>query len=128
VRVLKLKAFARWARKEGLAERSLRLAVEEMRSGLIDADLGGGLFKKRVARPGAGKSGGYRTLLAADLRERWVFMYGFAKSERDDLDDAELRDWKRLAKSYLALTEEMLDRAVDAGTLIEVTNDEPPGS
>src|SRR6266446_941273 len=100
MRVLKLKAFARWARKEALPDHSLRVAVEEMRSGLVDADLGGGLFKKRVARAGGGKSGGYRTLLAADLRERWVFLHGFAKSERDDLDDAELRDWKRLAKSY----------------------------
>jgi len=128
VRVLKLKAFARWARKEGLADGLLRVAVREMRSGLVDADLGGGLFKKRVARPGGGKSGGYRTILAADLRNRWVFLHGFAKSERDDLDDAEVRDWKRLARSYLALDEGLLDRLIDAGRLMEVEDGESAGS
>jgi hypothetical protein len=128
VRILKLKAFARWARKEGLADRSLLVAIREMRGGLIDADLGGGLFKKRVARPGGGKSGAYRTILAADLRGRWVFLYGFAKSERDDLDDAELRDWKRVANSYLALSDDMLKAFIDARRLIEVKNGEPAGS
>ncbi|TAK86608.1 MAG: type II toxin-antitoxin system RelE/ParE family toxin [Betaproteobacteria bacterium] len=120
MRVLKLKAFTRWARKEGLADRFLRVAVDEMSSGLVDVDLGGGVFKKRVARAGGGKSGGYRTILAADLRDRWVFLYGFAKSERDNLDDAELRDWKRIAKFYLELSEDMLDRAIDAGKVVEV--------
>jgi hypothetical protein len=128
VRILKLKAFARWARKEGLADRSLLVAIREMRGGLIDADLGGGLFKKRVARPGGGKSGAYRTIPAADLRGRWVFLYGFAKSERDDLDDAELRDWKRVANSYLALSDDMLKAFIDARRLIEVKNGEPAGS
>jgi len=128
VRVLKLKAFARWARKEGLADASLRVAVLEMRRGLVDADLGGGLLKKRVARPGGGKRGGYRTIVAADLRERWVFLYGFAKSERDDLDDDEVRELKRLAKSYLPLREEVLERLIDAGALIEVKNGEPQAS
>jgi hypothetical protein len=119
VRILKLKAFARWARKEGLADRSLLVAIREMRGGLIEADLGGGLFKKR---------GAYRTILAADLRGRWVFLYGFAKSERDDLDDAELRDWKRVANSYLALSDDMLKAFIDARRLIEVKNGEPAGS
>ena len=128
MRVLKLKAFARWARKEGLADASLRVAVLEMRRGLVDADLGGGLLKKRVARPDGGKRGGYRTIVAADLRERWVFLYGFAKSERDDLDDDEVRELKRLAKSYLPLREEVLERLIDAGALIEVKNGEPQAS
>lgn len=124
MRVLKLKAFARWARKEGLADQWLRVAVLEMRNGLVDADLGGGVFKKRIARPGRGKRGGYRTILAADLRDRWVFLFGFAKSKRDNLDDAELRDWKRVAKSYLALSEAMMNRLLDAGEVIEVENGE----
>jgi hypothetical protein len=124
LRVFKLKAFARWARKEGLADGSLRAAVREMVAGLLDADLGGGLFKKRIARRGGGKSGGYRTLVAADLRGRWVFLYGFAKSERDDVDDAELRELKRLAYFYLTLGEETISRLMDAGELIEVKNGE----
>jgi hypothetical protein len=128
VRVLKLKAFARWARKEGIADSLLRVAVREMRSGLVDADLGGGLFKKRVARRGAGKSGGYRTILAADLRSRWIFLHGFAKSERDNLDDAEVRDWKRLARAYLALDEDLVVRLIHAERLVEVEDGESAGS
>ncbi len=100
----------------------------EMRRGLVDANLGGGLVKKRVARSGGGKSGGYRTLLAADFRERWVFLYGFAKNERDNVEDDELRELKRLAQSYLALSEETIERLLDAGKLIEVTNGEPEAS
>ncbi len=76
--------FARWARKEGLAASSL-CAVQEMTHGLVDADLGGGLVKKRIARPGQGKSGGYRTLVATNQCNRWVFVFGFSKSERSRL-------------------------------------------
>jgi len=95
-----------------------------MLAGLVDADLGGGLFKKRIARRGGGKSVGYRVLVAADLHGRSVFLYGFAKSERDDVDDAELRALKRLAQYYLASGEEAIDRLMDSGELIEVKNGE----
>lgn len=77
--VYKIRWFDRWARKEGLAEYSLCAAVQEMAHGLIDADLGGGLVKKRIARPGQGKSGGYRTLVATNKGDRWVFVFGFPK-------------------------------------------------
>jgi hypothetical protein len=128
MRVLKTKTFARWARKERLADRLLAGAVAEMRRGLIDADVGGGLLKKRVARPGAGKSGGYRALVASDQAERWIFVYGFAKKERENLDDAELRDLKRIAQAYLAMSEEMVSRALDAGELQEIDHGETQAS
>ena len=65
---------------------SLCTAVQEMTEGLFDADLGGGLMKKRVGRPSQGKSGGFRTLLATNQGNRWIFMYGFTKNERSNID------------------------------------------
>jgi hypothetical protein len=94
--------------------------VDEMQAGLVDANLGGGLLKKRVARAGGGKRGGYRTLLASNLRDRWVFLYGFSKNERDSVDDVELRALKRIAQAYLGMDETLLKRFLDAGELTEV--------
>jgi len=122
MRVLKSRWFARWARREGLTDTTLRFAVEEMRRGLVDAVLGGGLVKKRVARPGGGKSGGYRTLLAADFRDRWIFLYGFAKSERENIDDDDLRDLRRLARAYLSMSEAATRRLIDTGVLMEASD------
>jgi hypothetical protein len=67
---------------------------------LVDADLGGNLIKQRVARSGRGRSGGYRTVVAFRASQRSVFLYGFAKSERDNIDDRELADLKKLARHY----------------------------
>ena len=83
--VYKTRWFDRWARREGLSASSLCAAVREMSDGLVDADLGSGLVKKRVARPGQGKSGGYRTLVATYRASRWVFEFGFAKKERGNI-------------------------------------------
>jgi hypothetical protein len=82
VRIFKLKGFARFQRRERIADAALVKALADIAAGLVDADLGGGLIKQRVARPGQGKSGGYRTLLAYRRGERAVFLYGFAKSGR----------------------------------------------
>ena len=120
--VLKTRTFARWARRERLPDAALRAAVDAIRRGLVDADLGGGLIKQRVARSGTGKRGGYRTLLAAGYGERWIFLYGFAKSERSNVDDEELRALRRLARTYLAMSESTLMRLLDAGELMEVRN------
>jgi hypothetical protein len=124
MRVLKTKTFARWTRKEGVADAALRAAVEEMRAGLVDANLGADLVKKRIARPGRGKSGGWRTVLATNLRDRWVFLYGFAKNERDNVDDDELRGLKLLAQTYLGFDEDTITRLVEAGELKEARDGE----
>jgi len=116
----KTRTFARWMKREELADDDLRKAVAEMRAGLIDARLGGGLFKKRVARLGEGKRGGYRVLVASNLGERWVFMFGFAKNERDNIDDDELRLMKRIAAAWLEMSSPMLNKAVEAGELVEI--------
>ena len=73
---------------------------------------------------GSGKRGGHRTLLATNLRDRWVFLYGFSKNERDNVDDDELRAMKRIAQAYLGMEEELLDRLLDAGELTEVDDGE----
>ena len=119
-RVLKTRTFTRWAKREDLTDRELCDAVSEMRSGLIDARLGGGVLKKRIAKRGQGKSGGYRVILASNLGDRWVFMFGFAKNERDNIDDEELKLMKDLAAVFLAMNEQMLKRAIAAGELLEI--------
>ncbi len=121
--IYKNRWFDRWARKQGLTSSSLCAAVREMAAGLYDADLGGGLLKKRVARPGQGKSGGFRTLVATNKGARWVFVFGFPKNERSNIDKDEEQALKTLAAHLLSLTTQALDKAQRAGELIEVDCD-----
>lgn len=112
--------FDRWARKQGLTTLSLCAAVCEMRAGLYDADRGGGLLKKRIARAGQGKRGGFRTLVATNKGTRWIFVYGFPKNERSNIDKDEEDALKQLAAHLLALTAQALGQAERAGELMEV--------
>ena len=121
--VYKTRWFDRWARKEGLASPSLCAAVQEMMQGLVDADLGGGLVKKRIGRPGQGKSGGYRTLVATNKGNRWVFVFGFPKNERSNIDKDETEALKKLAAHLLSLAAQAPAKALIAGELIEVDFD-----
>ena len=121
--VYKTRWFDRWARKEGLAASSLCAAVQEMVQGLVDADLGGGLVKKRIGRPGQGKSGGYRTLVATNKDTRWVFVFGFPKNERSNIDKGETEALRKLAAHLMAMTPPALGTAERAGELIEVDCD-----
>lgn len=116
----KTRWFDRWARKEGLAISSLCAAVQEMTCGLIDADLGGGLVKKRIGRPGQGKSGGYRTLVATNKGDRWVFVFGFPKSARSNIDKDEAEALKKLAAQLLSMTTQAIGKAELADELMEV--------
>jgi hypothetical protein len=120
VSIYKTRSFARWVKREGLADRDLCDTVVEMQKGLIDARLGGGLIKKRVARSGHGKRGGYRVILASNLGDRWVFMFGFAKNERDNVDDDELRLMKPLASAFLEMDDRMLRQALTSGEILEI--------
>lgn len=92
-------------------------------AGLHDAELGGGLFKKRIARGGQGKSGGFRTLVATNRGSRWIFVYGFAKNERANIDRDEEEALKKLAAHLLALTARAMRMAEHAGELIKVNCD-----
>lgn len=89
-RVFKTRHFSRWLRKSDLTDASLCAAVNEMVAGLIDAELGGDVVKKRVALPGRGKRGGARTLVATRKGSRWFFVYGFEKNERANITSTEL--------------------------------------
>jgi hypothetical protein len=121
LRVFATKVFARFARKERLDDRRLCEAVERAGRGLVDADLGGNLIKQRIARPGSGRSGGYRTIVAFRAAQRSVFLYGFAKNERDNIDDREMNDLKRLAKHYLNFSDAQIATALEQSELTEVT-------
>ncbi|MBD2296841.1 MAG: type II toxin-antitoxin system RelE/ParE family toxin [Sphaerospermopsis kisseleviana] len=120
MKIYKNRTFDRWARKEGLNNLSLCNAVNEMAAGLYDADLGGGLFKKRIAKPGKGKSGGFRTLIATNNEDRWFFIFGFSKNERSNIDKDEEEALKMLSKQLLAYTAEELEQAKNSNALIEV--------
>jgi len=120
VRIFKNTRFARFAVKEGITDDELRETVSRLEAGQADVDLGGGVYKMRVARSGEGKSGGYRTIVFFRSAFRTVFVYGFAKSDRDNIDQGELRAFKKDAKYQLALTEEEIQAWLGNKTLIEV--------
>jgi hypothetical protein len=124
LRVFTTKVFARFARKERLDDRQLCEAIARAERGLVDADLGGNLIKQRVARSGRGRSGGYRTVVAFRASQRSVFLYGFAKSERDNIDDRELADLKKLARHYLGYSDAEIAMALQQTELREVTCDD----
>jgi hypothetical protein len=123
-RIFKLRGFARFQRKERISDAVLRKAIDGAETGLIDADLGGGLIKQRLARAGHGKSGGYRTVIALRRGDRAVFLYGFAKNERSNIDENELEEFRQLARGYLGLSLKQIAALVAANELTEVTNDE----
>jgi hypothetical protein len=120
MRVFKTHRFAKWAAAEKLTDTVLAGAVAEIVQGLVDAELGGQVVKKRVALAGKGKRGGIRTLLAFKQGDKAFFVYGFAKSERADVSAKELRALKLLARELLSYTKPALAKAVKAGKLIEV--------
>jgi hypothetical protein len=123
MRVFKNKAFSKWAAKEGLVDVVLLAAVDEMERGLIDADMGGHVVKKRVALAGGGKSGGVRTLLAYKAGNKAFFVYGFAKNARANISADELKALKYLAKELLKYSDKALTDAIKHGALIEVEKD-----
>ena len=123
MQAFKTKAFAKWARSEGLGDDTLVAAVVEMEAGLIDADLGGQVVKKRVALAGRGKRGSARTLAAFRRGDTAFFIYGFAKNEQANVSKKELLALKLLARELLSYTSPALAKAIRAGELIEVDDD-----
>jgi len=119
-RVFKSKWFQRFAKKEGIADETLMDAIYRAEKGQIDANLGGGVLKQRIARPGEGKSGGYRSIVLFRQGERAVFLYGFSKSERDNIEADEEKAFKQAAKHVLALTDKQMVALVKNGDFVEV--------
>jgi hypothetical protein len=120
LKIFKTRFFERWTKKERVKDSQLSDAVQEIQAGLIDADLGKGLIKKRMARDGYGKSGGYRTLIAFKKNERIVFLFGFSKNDRENIDESEEEIYKSLANHYLSMNEVILHRMISEKKLIEV--------
>ena len=121
MQIFKTKTFARWMRKEGLSDAGLIIAVAEMEEGKIDANLGGKVFKKRVALPGRGKRESARTLIAYQDSDKAFFMFGFSKNERASIDAVELKALKLMAKALLEKSDAKLKKDLDAKILIEVS-------
>jgi len=124
VRVFKIRWFAKFARHERIADKSLSDAIARAARGLVDADLGGGVIKQRVARGGQGRSGGYRVIVAFRMKARAIFLYGFAKNERDNIDPDELADLREVARGWLEATPEKIAEALADGAIEEVQHDE----
>jgi hypothetical protein len=125
VRIFKSRWFQRFARKEGITDSALVEAVARAEKGQIDADLGGGVIKQRIGRPGQGKSKGYRTIIFFRRDDiagttRAFFVYGFAKSQRANLDEYEEEQFKEAAKHVLALAEKQLEVRLMRGDFVEV--------
>jgi hypothetical protein len=119
-RVFKNTWFTRFADKEGITDGELREVVNLLEAGQPDADLGGGVYKMRVARPGEGKSGGYRVIVFFRSEERTFFQYAYPKSSRDNIDQGELRFYKKMAKTRFAMSDRELAAAINAGEFIEI--------
>ena len=120
MRIFKTKWVARFVRREHIADASLKEAIARAERGLIDADLGGGLIKQRVARPGQGRSGGYRMIVVLRSQDRAFFVYGFAKNERENIEPDELEDLRAIAADFLAASHAGLARMLETDELQEI--------
>ena len=119
MRIFKTKTLAKFTRQHGISDDGLVDAVERAVRGLIDADLGGQIIKQRVARPGQGKRGGFRMIIGI-RSDRAIFLFAFAKNERENIDKAQLMSLREIVASFLNAAEETIAQALKDGTLIEV--------
>ena len=120
MRIFKIKAFNRWAEKIRLCDGTLRQAVLEIEHGQYEADLGGYLYKKRIALGNKGKSGGVRTIVAFRRDDMAIFIYGFSKNQRTNITSGELAAIKKLGKIYFAYTDEQIETVIKIKEFVEV--------
>ena len=121
MRIFKNKWFARFARKNRISDDALKAAAAEIDAGNCDADLGGHVFKQRVARDGQGKRGGYRTIVLFKRGARAFFVYGFAKNELDNITNDDLVGFKETAEDFMKLHDDRIRMRLEDGSLIEIT-------
>jgi hypothetical protein len=124
VRVFKYIRFSRFADKEGITDNELREIVDQIEAKQADANLGGDVYKVRVARPGEGKSGGHRVIVYFRNEFRTFFVYGFSKSDRDNISEKELKAFKDDAKKQFSFTEEQIKARLKNGVFIEITEED----
>lgn len=120
MRVFKTKSFDRFCRRSRITDASLLIAIDDVVSGSVAVGLGGEVYKLRVARPGQGKSGGYRTVVAIRMDHRALFLFGFAKADQDNLDEQDIALAKKLARDGLDAMDEDVERALLAGRWKEI--------
>jgi hypothetical protein len=120
VRIFKNKWFSRFADKNGITDDELRDIVSDLENGLVNVNLGGDVYKKRVARPGAGKSGGYRAIVFFKSGDLTFFTFGFAKSDMDNITEKDVRYLKDIAKEDLGMTAEQIKERLKDGSFIEI--------
>jgi hypothetical protein len=122
VRIFKTKWFDRFACKFDIPNSMLIEAVERAENGLVDADLGSGVLKQRIARAGEGKSKGHRAIILLRKGDRAFFVYGFSKKDRDSLRQDEEERFRKMAGSYFSLSESDLSGLLAIGDFMEVKN------
>lgn len=120
MKIFKTKWFNKWAIKENLTDEVLILAVKEMNEGLIDANLGSNVYKKRISKKGQGKSGSTRTILAFRIDDKAFFIYGFSKSKKDNISNKELEALKILSQDLLNYDNEKIIQSLMKNELLEV--------
>jgi len=120
VRVFKNTWFTRFARKEHISDEELREIVKQLEAGQPDVDYGGDVYKMRVSRQGEGKSGGYRVIVFFKSEDKTFFVYGFAKSDRDNIDEGDLRVYKKKAKKVFSFTDEEIRDQLRRRIYIEI--------
>lgn len=119
-KIYKTPKFSQWLVSTGLTDKDLINSVDEMVSGLVDADLGGGLYKKRIALPGRGKRAGARTIVASCVNDKWFFLFAFAKNDKDNITKNEKTAFQVIASSLFSLDEKGLEKALVDKKLVEV--------
>ena len=124
MRVFKYTRFSRFASKEGITDHELLEVVNQLEEDQADANLGGDVYKVRIARPGEGKSGGHRVIVYFRNEYRTFFSYGFSKNDKGNINRKELKAFKEDAKKWFSLTDEQIKVALQKGTLIEITEED----
>ena len=120
VRIFKTSFFNKWqTKKSELSDDALVIAIKELEKGLFEANLGGNLYKKRVAMPGSGKRGSYRVIVAQKIKDNaWIYVYGFNKSDINNINKEDLEELKELANDLFSISIDKLARI-----LIEVKDE-----
>ena len=121
MRIFKSKRFSRLAEKEGIIDSELKnIVIDVLEAGIANANMGGDVYKIRIARPGEGKPGGFRIIVFFRSKERTFFHYIFSKSDRVNISRKELKWFKELARDALSMTDEQISKRLKAGTLYEI--------
>ncbi len=123
MKIFKYRTFEKWAKKQGVSDDDLKKAILEIENGLIDANLGGNVYKKRLGKSGQGKRDAYRTILLMKLGDKIIFAHGFSKGEQGNITKNELEGFKVMADAFLNLSTVQIDTLINNKNLIEVLND-----